>query len=59
MDMACSGVEVVGKGGTLSLTGVGGGTLVGQPLRETNGEAAVRTGSALNSRQTCLCGRKT
>ena len=45
--MACSGVGVVGKGGTLPLTGVGGGTLVGQPLRETNGEAAVRAGTCL------------
>jgi len=37
----------VGKGGTLLLTGVGGGTFVGQPLRETNGEAAVRAGTRL------------
>ena len=37
----------VGKGGTLPLTGVGGGILVGQPLRETNGETAVRAGTRL------------
>jgi len=48
--MPCSGVGLVGmgKGGTLRLTiAGGGGTVVGQPLRGTNGEATVRAGTRL------------